>query len=458
MEPPNLSHANDRAVERYRALTENADPNHSDSRRCLADMACRSGACIDASPVGERNGFVSILSRCLDEAHVRAADVVALEGLSAAETLMAMVAAWRVEAIPFPVPHGMPIPYCDFVVTAGPRVAPGNGMPDHRGLAQTAMLHLTSGSTAHPRVVRRSVASVLIEAAGYERGLCLRRSDAVRVPVPVTHSFGSGVAVSSLLCGCHVLVDPVRIPSRLAAEVDAGGISTLVLTPPLARLVTETRPLGPPRLVTALVGAGTMTDELSRRFRERFGISPTFGYGSTETGGTFIGLAGIGNPIDAIDIVEPAPGSAGELVLRLPSPLSGYVGETPPSNREWRTGDLVDRTIGGVVHYVGRKAGPLRVNGRFVDIAPYEAALSALPDVQAVAFLALPGIVRPEIEELYAVAESRNLVAGQVIAVLDPLARSGVACRAFIVEQLPRNEVGKLDRRELVRMIRGGYT
>jgi acyl-CoA synthetase (AMP-forming)/AMP-acid ligase II len=424
------------------------------TRRYLAQKALAAGAIIGLSSVHRENPFISALCRRLDEAGVGSGMVVALANLSAAETLLATVAIWSADAVPFPLPPDKPAPFCNFIVSAGPHVELANGMPDYRGLEHAAVLHQTSGSTASPKVARRSVNSVLTEAAGYHRGLELGPSDVVRIPVPVTHSFGWGIAISAMLCGCRVLPQLVRLPSILAAEVDAGEISKLALTPPLARLLTETRLAGSPRLLAAIVGAGTVSEDLVHCFHKRFGVRVTIGYGSTETGGTFIGSSGIGRPIDLIEITNPAQGEKGELVLRLPSPALGYVGEAPPSTCEWRTGDLVDRSGGHQVRYIARMSGSLRVNSQFVETEPYKAVLAGLSDVKDVVFLVLPGAEFPEIEELCVAVASRTLSVQQVTDALLSFVDRSLACRVFVFEQLPKNELGKLDRSELIRLIR----
>ena len=76
-----------------------------------------------------------------------------------------------------------------------------------------------------------------------------------------------------------------------------------------------------------MVGAGPVGDDLDAAFASRFGVSLRRGYGCTETGGTFLGGTGIGDPIPGVRICHPPPGGVGELRLELPTPVQGYLGE-----------------------------------------------------------------------------------------------------------------------------------
>jgi acyl-coenzyme A synthetase/AMP-(fatty) acid ligase len=406
-------------------------------------------------PVDVDHPFFVSVRNGLEKAGVRPEAVVGLVGLSPAETLLATVVAWHLDLVPFPAPSSSSVSECDFVVSMGPGIGVGGGLTDRRGLNATGVLHETSGSTGPPKVARRSLDSILTEAEGYRAGLGLAAKDDVRVPVPVDHSFGWGVAISALMSGCHVNASPIRLASRLARELDSGEVSKVVMTPQVARLATEARRTGTPRLSVALVGAGKVTADLAVAFLERFGVTITVGYGSTETGGTFLGASGIGSPIKSVSVLAPPVGSRGELVLRLAWPPLGYLGEPPSEGSVWRTGDIVDRAGDGI-QFVGRNDSRMRLNSRFVNVDGQIAVLRNLAAVDDFAFMVLPGADRPEVEELYAVVETRTLSSKQIGTALATAADRDAPCRVFTCERFPRNAVGKPNRAELVRLIRTG--
>ncbi|MDG4788025.1 AMP-binding protein [Micromonospora sp. WMMD1102] len=394
----------------------------------------------------------------LDTVGVRAGDVVALEGLHGGDVLVAALAAWLLDAVPMPCRSCPDTPVGQRAFRLGtdlcaPPPAPG---PPPDGLASTAVLHLSSGSTDRPKIVKRGVPSVLTESDGYVTGLSLDPTHRVLVPVPLTHSYGWGVAMSAMLGGCAVDAAPMVRPSTVARKIDSGAATVVALTAPLARLLADTpRRPGSGVLRRAIVGAGQVGDELDAAFASRFGVHLTRGYGSTETGGTFIGDRGIGRPVAGVEILHPPPGVRGELRLRLAAPVEGYLGAATPPSREWRTGDLVHRD-GEVVHFVERLRPALRVNGRFVDAYHLERLLRGVPGVEAVYLLAMADPTAPEIETLYAMVAGTGASGADIDAHLAELPDGVPAPRVVRCARLPRDAVGKPDRERIAALVRGG--
>ena len=268
----------------------------SDGRRGLADAVLAAGGTVRGTDLGAGSGHADPLR----QAGVGAGDLVLLAGLDSDALLAAAIACWSLGAVPWISPRTLeaeaPPDDASFVVTRDGAVERGKataGPVDEL----LAVVHETSGSTAAPKPTLRSVDSVRTEHLGYRMGLDLAAADTVRVPLRVAHSLGWGVAVSALLSGCRVDVRPFASPSRVAADLDQGSATVVALTPSLARLLVGTSRRGERSPRAALVGAGAVSAELDRAFAQRFGVPITRGYGSTETGGIFIGPDGLGRPI-----------------------------------------------------------------------------------------------------------------------------------------------------------------
>ena len=336
-----------------------------------------------------------------------------------------------------------------------PWMSPGETTaPDPRGLPdRAAVVQETSGSTGRGRLVVRSADSLLVEAAGYGAGLDLRPGECVRVPVPTVHSFGWGVALAALLAGGDLDARPLARPSSVAADVDAGRSAVLAVTPASAALLVETAPSGPVRPRVVLVGAGVVTPGLADALRERFGVAVTCGYGSTETGGTFLGPEGIGSPVPGVQVVAPAPGTTGELVLRLAAPPLGYVDEPHDPAADWRTGDIVERPRSGPLRFGERRAGPVRLNGRFVETDPIVLAARAVSGVTDVAVLVTPHPGRPGVEVLTLVTAAPTSAGEDVRRAVAALGGRQVVPQVRVVERLPRTVLGKIDRAALERLV-----
>ncbi len=420
--------------------------------RILSQAGRVNGEVIDTAG----SAFGTLGSR-LGQAGVRAGDVVVLSGLQGRDLVIATMAVWWLDAVPIPSPGRLAVHVArdNSSITNDLTVIPGSRGCRVEGLGNTAVLHTSSGTTDQPKVAKRGVQSVLLEAEGYRAGLSLVPEDCVAVPIPLVHSLGWGVAMSALISGCSIDVEPFVRVSTLARKIDSGAVSVLALTAPLARLLVATQPQGGARPRAALVGAGHVTDELNDAFRDRFGQRLLRGYGSAETGGTFVGHSGIGRPIPGVEIVQPLPGERGELVLRLAAPVEGYLNDEKGPSGEWSTGDVVQHGLDGFVYFLERTRGPLRLNGRFIEADVVAKALRSVPGVAEVFLLVLPRRETPEIEDFYAVVEGEADEEAVVRGLTGCVPELPVP-RVLRCARMPRNMVGKPDRDAMIDMVRRG--
>jgi non-ribosomal peptide synthetase component F len=242
----------------------------SANRHALLARVLAQGARIDGELVNAPGSLFHTLADRLSRALVKAGDIVVLSGLQGRELLLANLATWQLDAVPMVLPSTSAdadaFPSAcritrDLDVT--PRSEDGD-VPV--GLDGTAVLHLSSGSTDRPKIARRSAASVMLDAEGYRAGLALVPDDHVAVPVPLTHSFGWGVAFAALLSGCDIDPAPLIRAGTVARKADQGAVSVLALTAPLARLLVRTPRQGEAVLRAAMAGAGSVSDELNAAF------------------------------------------------------------------------------------------------------------------------------------------------------------------------------------------------
>ena len=223
-----------------------------------------------------------------------------------------------------------------------------------------------------------------------------------------------------------------------------------------------------------VAGGGPSSPELVRAARERFGAPYSIRYSSTESGG--VGLAteleadddeachSVGRPRDGVEAeirdangVRLAAGETGELWLRSPAVMSGYWRD-PAGSAEalvdgWlRTGDLATVDERGLYRLAGRTAEMYIRGGYNVHPIEIEAVLDAHPDVAEAVVLGRPdpvmgeigvavvvpteGVDPPTLEDLRAFCSTS-------------LARYKLPEALELVDALPRNPSGKIDRRRL---------
>ncbi len=224
------------------------------------------------------------------------------------------------------------------------------------------------------------------------------------------------------------------------------------------------------RLFTS--GSAPLLAETHRQFEERTGHRILERYGMTETnmntsnpydGDRRAGTVGFPLPGVALRVADPATGTplatgeTGVIEVRGPNVFKGYWRNPEKTREEFRadgffiTGDLGVIDADGYVTIVGR-AKDLIISGGF-NVYPKEVeeAIDALPGVTESAVIGVP---HPDFGEgvvAVVVPQAGETVTGDaVIAGLkDRLARFKQPKQVFIVEALPRNAMGKVQKKEL---------
>jgi long-chain acyl-CoA synthetase len=215
-----------------------------------------------------------------------------------------------------------------------------------------------------------------------------------------------------------------------------------------------------------------LVDRIDRTFDK--GVSPSNGYGLTETTGAVTITSGheyvaratsVGEPfpVTEVRVVDPAtgddqaPGAVGELWFRGPTVSRGYwnkPGATADAFTDgwFHTGDLGRLDDDGNVYVVDRLKDVIIRGGENVYCAEVEAALFEHP---AVADVAVVGVPHPELgEEVAAVVVPAEGAAPSVDDLRDHvasrLAYFKVPAHVIVrTEPLPRNATGKVLKRDL---------
>ncbi len=155
------------------------------------------------------------------------------------------------------------------------------------------------------------------------------------------------------------------------------------------------------------------------------------------------------------------PGTPGELCLAGPGLARGYLNRpeavaasfvrAPSGERIYRTGDLACWTERGEIEYLGRRDNQIKVRGYRVEPGEVESALMLHPGVLQSAVVATKGggscslsaFVVPKPDAYDALPEKlRNWVAERLPVFMHP-------ARIVMIESLPTNGSGKIDRRRL---------
>ena len=308
---------------------------------------------------------------------------------------------------------------------------------------------MTSGSTGSLKLVALSKDALLASAAAVNRRLDSTARDVWHRVLPRWHVGGLGIEARAFLSGASVR-ESAWNPEAFAAD-DRMTLSALV--PAQVSDLVERRLAAPPQLRAVIVGGAALRPELyEQAVAAGWPLLPS--YGMTETSSQ-VATAREGNAqLRLLDHVE-ARLEEGRLAFRGPSLLTVYATSDgvvdPKSGDGWFLTEDLGTLDGDVVHVAGRSGAWVKIGGEPVDlgrldgilegIAGPRAGVVAMPDARLghVIWLAVePGVDAAAVEGEFATA---------VLPFERP--RSVV-----VVETIPRSDLGKLHRAQLLELVR----
>ncbi|MFB9688718.1 amino acid adenylation domain-containing protein [Amycolatopsis plumensis] len=289
-------------------------------------------------------------------------------------------------------------------VVSPPRIRPGN----------LAYVLYTSGSTGRPRGVLGTHGGLLALFAAHRAGLFeTAAGERLRVAHTAAWSFdASWVPLLWMLAGHELHVLDRGDPRETVAALADARIDVLDVTPSHLRMLLLAGLLDGPARPRIVVTGGEPVDPNLGAALDAAGVVVRTAYGTTETTVDSLvcdtvpeGRAVLGRPIAGTraEVLDAGlrPAAEGELFLAGPGLARGYLGRPgataaafvadpagPPGSRMYRTGDRVRRRDDGLLDFLGRADGQVKIRGIRVDPADAEAALLSHPGLAAAAVVA----------------------------------------------------------------------
>ncbi len=353
----------------------------------------------------------------------------------------------------------------------------GGGPPDEevvaRGPDDVAAMLYTSGTTGRPKGAMLTHRNLASNALTLNRLWGFRREDVLLHALPVFHVHGLFVALHcAMLSGAEVLFLPrfdVGAVRRALPEATVMmGVPTfysrLLADPDFGRPDCE-------RMRLFVSGSAPLSETVFRAFTERTGFVILERYGMTEAGmitsnpldgerteGT-VGFALPGVDVRVVDEAGAAlgPDQVGAVEARGPNLFAGYWGlpdKTAAELRDdgyFRTGDVGSLDAEGRLRLAGRASDMIISGGLNVYPKEIELCLDEAPGIEESAVVGLPDPDLGEQVVAFVVASTGATVAEADVkrAVEGRLARFKHPKRVFVVDALPRNAMGKVQKAEL---------
>ncbi len=321
----------------------------------------------------------------------------------------------------------------------------------------TAIAKMTSGSTLDPRAACFTEEALVEGVRHLEEGMDLSPGDRVLVSIPLSHSYGFDNGVLSLAAiGTPLVLQPDVFPAALLATMRDRAVTFFPAVPALVRALARASWPRPLALRAVISASAPLAREDADAFRRASGIPVRDFLGATECGGIAFerrpedpAAAGcVGHPLPGVRIELHAGG------MRVHSAANRFAVLPPAELPAWvETGDRACLTREGRLRLLGRTRPTANVGGFKVDLGSLDAFLRALPGVAEAAALPVEDPGRGQ--RVVAYVEARDL---SPEGLLD-LCRARLSAREVpseirVLESLPRNGRGKLDREALAALAR----
>lgn len=344
-----------------------------------------------------------------------------------------------------------------------------------------ALLVLTSGSTGRPKAVLLTHGNLLSNTRGIVERTAITPEDRVLHNMPMHHTNGINNQLIVLLArgGSVVMLEHFRADTFFAEVVRHRPTYFTGVPTHLSRLLAFTPPPGSlASLRFVRGGAAPLNAELHRKVEQHLGVPLVMSYGLSEATCTCtmnppaarkVGTVGTALYGQRVAIFRPESGdplgaeAEGEICIAGPSVMKGYVPADAhtdgPSIRDgWlRTGDLGQLDAEGYLTVTGRLKDIIIRGGENLSPGRIEEALTAHPAVRVCCVVGAPDSDLGEVPVAYVVTQNGQSVAEQALRdqVAARLPRSWVPARVTVLDALPENRVGKIDRQALKKIAAG---
>lgn len=392
----------------------------------------------------------------------------------------------------------------DVVITVGPMLERFGGMPEgvetiridelsFKGLPPlrrlpsrpddfVAVILYTSGTSGRPKGVMLTSGNLATNIDQCVQWAKFGRRDGFIGVLPQFHSFG--LTVTTLLpmsIGCRVYYNAKFQVTRVLQLLIEHRPTALIAIPSMYNALLQAKTASPEHFegIRYVVSGGEpLPDAVYDGFRERFGVRICEGYGLTETapvtnwtlpecerrGTVGQALPGVEEIIVGDDGERLGPNADGEIRIRGGNVMAGYFKQPEATaavfdeDGFFRTGDMGRMDEQGFLSITGRIKEMLIISGENVFPREMEEVLNRHPSISDAAVVGQRDPSRGEVPIAFVeLIEGAEIDPSEVRAFCrDVLPPYKVPREIRVLEALPRNPTGKIQRRALLPMLEEG--
>lgn len=346
-----------------------------------------------------------------------------------------------------------------------------------------AAVYLPSGGTTEePKTIMHcdDALNCLCDKTEFFLGEPIESYRAMYSVLPIFHGFGLCMNMHICMTKGYTNVMAMKFsPAFMTMAIKKYGINVLTGVPAMyAKLLAydKFRKTDLSTVKDCFVGGDSVPDELVERFNEALSKGGSksklyVGYGLTETVAVSAvstarhykkGSSGYPLPDAKLCITDGtkklAPGEVGELCVRTPQMMLGYLGSTEsPIKRldgeDWLfTGDICYLDSEGYLFFKQRAKHMIKVSGVPVFPSEVESVVNGIDGVKNAAAIGIPDPIKGEVVKLF-VEKKDGVDEAELIARITAQCKERLIVYAqpkqIVIGPLPLNLIGKVDRKQL---------
>jgi acyl-CoA synthetase (AMP-forming)/AMP-acid ligase II len=342
-------------------------------------------------------------------------------------------------------------------------------------------LPYSSGTTGLPKGVMLTHYNLVAMLSQMETADVLRSRDTTICVVPCCHLYGLHIVINlALRTGATVVTLRQFDLEKFLRALEKYQVNVVPVVPPIV-LALSASPLVErfdlSKLEALHCGAAPLSSEVANACSERLGVRISYGYGMTELSSLShlsyrnaekhkpdsTGYCLPNTVCKIIDLESKddlKPGEKGEVCVRGPQAMKGYLGQ-PEATAEiidsegWlHTGDIGYTDEDGALFIVDRLKELIKYKGRQVAPAELEAVLLSHPAIADAAVIPSPDENAGEVPIAFVVLRQSTSPAEIINFVAERVAAHKRIRRVEFVEEIPKSPAGKILRRLLVQRVR----
>ncbi len=341
----------------------------------------------------------------------------------------------------------------------------------------TAVILYTSGTTGNPKGVvltHRNVVSNAVASRGSESDEELRRKeiDVQLAILPLAHAYGLVASNVGYLDGVTLVMHPRFDTTAVLSAIERHHVNAFAGVPAMfvSLLYTpDAEKYDISSLRYCVSGSAPLPLAILEGFESKFNCQILEGYGLSEASAVLTGHrldmprkpGSVGKPIEGVELLivdendrPVAVGEVGEVIARGPNIMKGYY-NMPDASRDalrngWlHTGDMGRLDEDGYLYIVERKKDLIIRGGLNIYPHDVEEVLNSHPNVIESAVVGIPSERMGEEVKAFVVASGTVDAEALKAYCRERLANYKTPSEIEFVNYLPRNIIGKIDKKEL---------